>query len=57
VAAGYMCFSAEQVLQKIDQGFRFLAAGSDARLLAGAMGSTYQKIREGLEARKKTPGA
>ncbi len=53
-APGYMCFGPDEVLQKIDQGFQFLAAGSDARLLAGAMGSTYQKIREGLEARAKT---
>jgi 2-keto-3-deoxy-L-rhamnonate aldolase RhmA len=53
-APGYMCFGADEVLQKIDQGFQFLAAGSDARLLAGAMGSTYQKIREGIETRAKT---
>ncbi|MDR7419370.1 MAG: aldolase/citrate lyase family protein [Armatimonadota bacterium] len=57
VAAGYMCFGPEEVLQKIDQGFRFLAAGSDARLLSGAMAATYQKIREGIEARLKTARA
>jgi 2-keto-3-deoxy-L-rhamnonate aldolase RhmA len=57
VAAGYMCTGPDEVLQKIDQGFRFLAAGSDARLLSGAMGSTYHKIREGVDARMKTTRA
>jgi 2-keto-3-deoxy-L-rhamnonate aldolase RhmA len=54
VAPGYMCFGADEVLQKIDQGFRFLAAGSDARLLSGAMAATYRTIRDGIEARMKT---
>lgn len=52
IATGYMAGSADEVLQRIDEGFRFVAAGSDARLLAGAAKSTYDKIREGLTARK-----
>jgi 2-keto-3-deoxy-L-rhamnonate aldolase RhmA len=51
VATGYMAGSADEVLQRIDQGFRFVAAGTDARLLAAAMKSTYDKIREGLTER------
>jgi 2-keto-3-deoxy-L-rhamnonate aldolase RhmA len=57
IATGYMAGSAEEVLQRIDEGFRFVAAGSDARLLAGAAKSTYDKIREGLTARKIPVGA
>lgn len=48
IAAGYMASSAEEVLERIAQGFRFVAAGSDARLLAGAAAATYGKIRAGL---------
>ncbi len=53
IAAGYMGSNAEDVLQKIDQGFRFIAAGSDTRLLAWAAGATYDKIRSGLKERKQ----
>lgn len=56
IAAGYMAGGAEEVLQRIDQGFRFVSAGSDARLLAGAAAATYQKIREGLAEREKARG-
>jgi len=51
VATGYMAGSAEETLQRIDQGFQFVAAGSDARLLAGAAKATYDTIRDGLAAR------
>jgi 2-keto-3-deoxy-L-rhamnonate aldolase RhmA len=51
VATGYMTGGAEETLQRIEQGFQFVAAGSDARLLAGAAKATYDKIRDGLAAR------
>jgi 2-keto-3-deoxy-L-rhamnonate aldolase RhmA len=51
IAAGYMASNAEETLQRIDEGFQFVAAGTDARLLAGAAKSTYDAIREGLAAR------
>lgn len=52
VAAGYMAGSPEETLQRIDQGFRFVAGGSDARLLGGAAGSFYSKVKAGLAERK-----
>ncbi len=51
IAVGYMCNSAEEVLQKIDQGFRFVSAGSDARLLGAAAAAIYGKIKAGLAER------
>ncbi|MDR7470090.1 MAG: aldolase/citrate lyase family protein [Armatimonadota bacterium] len=51
IAAGYMAGSPEEVLRRIDQGILFIAAGSDARLLAGAAAATYGRIREGLAER------
>lgn len=48
IAAGYMASGAEETLERVGQGFRFVAAGSDSRLLAGAAASTYAKIRAGL---------
>jgi 2-keto-3-deoxy-L-rhamnonate aldolase RhmA len=50
-AAGYMCTTADEVLQRIDQGFRFVAAGSDSRLLGAAASATYQKIKTGVAER------
>jgi 2-dehydro-3-deoxyglucarate aldolase/4-hydroxy-2-oxoheptanedioate aldolase len=47
-AAGYMAGSAEETVQRVEQGFQFVAAGSDARLLGAAAAETYKKIREGL---------
>ncbi len=52
--AGIMTGGADETLARIDQGFRFVAVGSDARLLAGAVGSAYEKIRAGLVERKHT---
>jgi 2-keto-3-deoxy-L-rhamnonate aldolase RhmA len=52
VSAGYMASSADEVLQRVDQGFRFIAAGTDARLLAAAAAATYGDIRRGLAERK-----
>jgi 2-keto-3-deoxy-L-rhamnonate aldolase RhmA len=51
VSAGYMAGSAEETLQRIDQGFRFVAGGSDARLLGGAAASFYGKVKTGLAER------
>lgn len=53
IAAGYMASGADEVLQRIDQGFRFVSAGSDARLLSGAAAATFGKIKEGLAGRMK----
>jgi hypothetical protein len=39
-------------LQRIDQGFRFVSAGSDTRMLASAASATYKTIRDGLAERK-----
>lgn len=50
-ACGYMASSPEEVLERIDQGFRFVAAGSDARLLAAAAAAAYGTIRRGLSER------
>ncbi len=54
VAAGYMASGAEETLQRIDEGFQFVAAGTDARLLAGAAKLAYDTIREGLAIRIPT---
>ncbi len=51
IAAGYMCSSAEETLQRIDQGFRFVAGGSDARLLGAAAASFYGKVKSALAER------
>ena len=50
-AAGYMAANDDDALARIDQGFRFIALGSDARLLAGAAAATYEKIRRALRTR------
>ncbi len=51
ISAGYMTGSAEETLQRIDQGFRFVAGGSDARLLGGAAASFYSTVKTGLTKR------
>lgn len=50
-ACGYMAGSPDEVLDRIAQGFRFVAAGSDARLLASAASAAYTTIRRGLAGR------
>jgi 2-keto-3-deoxy-L-rhamnonate aldolase RhmA len=50
IAAGYMTSGAEEALARIAQGFRFIALGSDARLLAAAVTATYEEVRGGLAA-------
>jgi 2-keto-3-deoxy-L-rhamnonate aldolase RhmA len=57
IAAGYMASTAEEVLQRIDEGFRFVSAGNDTRMLAGAAAAMYKTIRDGLAARKIAPRA
>jgi 2-keto-3-deoxy-L-rhamnonate aldolase RhmA len=54
VAAGYMAGSAEETLQRIDQGFRFVAGGSDSRLLGVAAASFYGKVKAGVAERTVT---
>lgn len=51
-ATGYMAATADEVLQRIDEGMRFIATGTDARLLAGAATALYGRIKEGLATRK-----
>ncbi len=53
LVAGYMTSGAEEALIRIAQGFRFIALGSDARLLAGAVTTTYEAVRRGLAARER----
>ncbi len=48
IAAGYMVSSVEEALARIEQGFRFVALGTDTRLLAGATAATYEKVRKAL---------
>lgn len=50
-ASGYMAFSPQEVLECVDKGIQFIAAGTDARLLARAAQETYQAIRQGLSER------
>lgn len=50
--AGIMASTAEDTLTYIDQGFRFISVGSDARMIGGSAASTYEKIRKGLNERK-----
>ncbi len=58
VATGYMAGSVEEALARIDQGFRFMALGSDARLLAGAAAAVYGQMHKALEGRipARSPG-
>lgn len=51
IAAGYMANNADEVLERIDQGFRFVSAGSDTRLLAAAASATFGKIKAGVAER------
>ncbi len=51
IAAGYMAGNADEVLERIDQGFRFVSAGSDTRLLAAAASAAFGKIKAGLAER------
>lgn len=46
-AAGVMCTGPEDARRRIDQGFRFVALGSDARLLAGAAASALEAVGGG----------
>jgi 2-keto-3-deoxy-L-rhamnonate aldolase RhmA len=43
-AAGVMCTGPEDARRRIDQGFRFVALGSDARLLAGAAARALEAV-------------
>ncbi len=54
IATGYMASSAEDVVARVKQGFRFVSLASDTRLLAGAVATAYEKIRAGLVAGVRT---
>jgi 2-keto-3-deoxy-L-rhamnonate aldolase RhmA len=54
LATGYMATSAEDVVARVKQGFRFVSLASDTRLLAGAFAAEYEKIRAGLAAPART---
>jgi 2-keto-3-deoxy-L-rhamnonate aldolase RhmA len=47
--AGVMCSGPEDALRRIDQGFRFVALGSDARLLAGAAAGALETVHRTLD--------
>jgi 2-keto-3-deoxy-L-rhamnonate aldolase RhmA len=51
LATGYMALDAASTVQKVEEGFRFVAVGTDARLLAAAAQQTYGEIRRRLERR------
>lgn len=53
VCAGYLASGPEEALKRVDQGFGFVGAGSDARLLGAAMAQCYQVIRSGLRERSE----
>lgn len=53
VAAGYMAAGAEEVLARVDQGFRFVALGSDARVLAAAVRAAWAQVQTGLAGRRQ----
>jgi 2-keto-3-deoxy-L-rhamnonate aldolase RhmA len=53
IATGFMASGAESVLAKVDEGFKFIAVGTDARLLAAAAQTTYKAISEGLTKREE----
>lgn len=52
VAPGYMGRDAASVLAKVEEGFTFIAAGTDVGLLKEAASSTYRAIRQGLQDRR-----
>ncbi len=54
-AAGVMCTGPEDALARVDQGFRFIALGSDARLLASAGLRATESVRAGLLERGLLP--
>lgn len=51
IAAGYMAFDPEGVLNKVDEGFQFIAGGTDARLLMDVLRGAMQQIDRGLKER------
>lgn len=51
IASGYMAGSPDEVLRCVDRGIQFVAAGTDARLLALAAEKVYGHIGEGLKER------
>lgn len=51
IAAGYMASSPATVLAKADEGFQFIAGGTDARLLMAAIQDATQQIKQGLRER------
>ncbi|GBD29446.1 5-keto-4-deoxy-D-glucarate aldolase [bacterium HR32] len=55
-AAGVMCTGPEDALKRIEQGFRFVALGSDARVLAAGAGRAAEAVRAGLTERRTTAG-
>jgi 2-keto-3-deoxy-L-rhamnonate aldolase RhmA len=47
-AAGYLAADPDEAVRRIAQGFRFVGVSSDARLLAGAVARTLERVRAGL---------
>jgi 4-hydroxy-2-oxoheptanedioate aldolase len=44
VAPGYHCMSAEEARHRIDEGWQFIAIGSELRLMMDAAGNVLQKV-------------
>ncbi len=50
IATGYMATDAASTVARVGEGFRFVAAGTEARVLAGATHALFSDIRKGLAA-------
>ena len=44
VAAGIHCFSAEEVLHRIEEGWQFLAIGSELKMMLDAAAAIVSKV-------------
>ena len=44
-AAGYMARSADEAAARLDEGFQFVSVATDARLLMGAAGQAFDRLR------------
>lgn len=51
IATGYLASTAEDALERIDQGFRFVSVASDTRLLAAAASASFGKVKTAIAER------
>jgi 4-hydroxy-2-oxoheptanedioate aldolase len=55
ICAGYFASSAQEAIARIEEGFRFVAMGTDARLLARAAEDLYRGVRAFLDGWSNRP--